>query len=230
MKPYYQEGNVTIFNADFRDVLPQLEAEDLILADPVWPNNSVDRFRSIDPYHLFSELCSCLPSRSRRFVVHLGCDSDIRFLSPVPPRLPFLRVCWLDYARPSYKGRLLYTGDVAYVFGEPPAYIPGRQVMSGMCRSSRSDKLFHRHSEQKRKDFIRREAAAGILHPSPRRLEHVKWLVHQFSDTQVIDPCMGSGTSLVAAKHLGRAAIGIELEEMDCELAVKRLAQEVLPL
>jgi site-specific DNA-methyltransferase (adenine-specific) len=69
-------------------------------------------------------------------------------------------------------------------------------------------------------------------HPCPKPIEWMRWLVNFVSleDETVIDPFMGSGTTLRAAKDLGRKAIGIEIEERYCEIAARRLAQEVMAL
>jgi site-specific DNA-methyltransferase (adenine-specific) len=69
-------------------------------------------------------------------------------------------------------------------------------------------------------------------HPCPKPLDVWKRILLRVSPVEgelVLDPFMGSGTTLRAAKDLGRKAIGIEIEERYCEIAAKRLAQEVLP-
>ena len=75
-------------------------------------------------------------------------------------------------------------------------------------------------------------AAEENGHPCPKPIEWMLWLVGLASEEgeTILDPFMGSGTTLVAAKQLGRKSIGIELEEKYCEIAAKRLQQEYLPL
>ena len=67
-------------------------------------------------------------------------------------------------------------------------------------------------------------------HPTQKPRNLIMDLLSKGSCEYVLDPFMGSGTTLRAAKDLGRKAIGIEIEEKYCEIAAKRMAQEVLPL
>jgi len=168
-----------------------------------------------------------LPSLTTRLVVQLGCDSDPRFLEGVPKSLPFFRVCWLDYVRCSYKGRLLYTGDVAYAFGEPPPAAVGQMVIPGKCTSWKSDSMFVQKrgkKRQKNKWFTRTEGDTPE-HPTPRRLQHVAWLVKWFGGSVVMDPFMGSGTTGVACIQTGRKFIGVECEESYCAIAKRRIQE-----
>ena len=79
--------------------------------------------------------------------------------------------------------------------------------------------------------FARRVTTYEKEHPTQKPVELMHWCLNFAPDAQtILDPFMGSGTTLRAAKDLGRKAIGIEIEERYCEIAVNRLRQEVLNL
>ncbi len=222
--PFYCDEYVTLYHGDCREVLPAIEHGDTCIVDPVWPNSVFPLVK--DPAALFAEAAALL--RVQRLVVHLGCTSDPRFLAGVPASLPFLRVCWLEYAAPSYRGRLLIGSDVAYAWGMPPSSRPGRRVLPGRCMAKKNDtKDWHTGRGHGTSDGIEYDK---LPHPSPRRLEHVQWLVNVFAEACIIDPFCGVGTTLLAAKSHGLRAIGIEREERYCEMAAQRLRQEMLAL
>lgn len=209
MQPYYEQDGIQIYLGDCREILPSLSADTLI-TDPVWPNASVPLAGFDDPEGLLrAALVNAGPLA--RVAIHLGCDSDPRFLRAVDYRWPFFRVASLEIVRVGYKGRLLMTGDFAYLFGVPPVSRKGAHVIPGKCVDA--------DSGGKQAD-----------HPCPRKLKHVEWLVSWWSEPSdtILDPFMGSGTTLVAAKRLGHKAIGVEVDERYCETAAKRLAQRVL--
>ncbi len=210
MEPYYTEPGITIYHGDAREILPTLGKVDAVITDPVWPNSHPSLFGSDKPVEMFREVMPLIATS--RVALQLGCDSDPRgFLDVIP--LPLFRIAWLEYSAPFYKGRLLYTGDVGYLFGAPPASRPGGRVIPGRC--------IHVTGSEDKPD-----------HPCARAYTHVRWLVNYWSGEgeTIIDPFVGSGTTLHAAKNLGRKAIGIDIEERFCEQAVKRLRQEVLAI
>lgn len=212
MTPYYQEGGVTLYRGDAREILPILtEPVEAVIVDPVWPNAVASLSGSDDPKGLFDDCVRLLPDGARRLVVHLGCDSDPRFLSGLDARRwPFLRALHLRYSCPHYKGRMLYTHDVAYSFGEYPPPKKGRTVIPGeFCQT---------HSARRTQG-----------HPCPRRLQHVAWLVRFWAgEGPVLDFAAGSGATLLACKEAGIPAVGIEISREFCDLAISRLGQHML--
>lgn len=213
MTPYYEHAGITIYHGDCREILEMIEPTPVIITDPVWPNCPPGKITGHDrPYELFDEFCGLITEATYRLVVVMRNDCDPRFLAPVPSRLRFLQVMWCQYVIPGYLGRVLGGNECAYVFGRPIRFCEGRQVIPSVSPKAQPGD----------------RPANG--HPMSRALVHQSFIVNWCSDPEetILDPFMGSGTTLRAAKNHGRRAIGIEIEERYCEIAAKRLSQEVM--
>ena len=211
MKPYYEKDGIVIYLGDCREILPQLGPADAMITDPVWPNVPDGMFPDVsNPERLFASVVGLV--EAKRLVVVLRGDSDPRFLRAVPDCWPFFRTQILPYVMPGYLGRKLGGDEIAYSFGSPIPSREGQRVIPEYAQKVQPDG----------------RSANG--HPCSRALGHMTFLVRWWSEPgeTIYDPFMGSGTTLRAAKDLGRQAIGIEIEERYCEIAAKRLAQEVM--
>ncbi|WP_147279887.1 DNA methyltransferase [Legionella worsleiensis] len=209
-------GESTLIHADARKI-DLNQSVNVILTDPVWPNALESLIGSHDPYTLLSESLAHLSQfleTNGRIIIQLRCDSDPRILNAVPKLYSFLRTVSLPYALPSKQGRILITGDVAYIYGSPPKSRKGNHLLPGQphsdfCPPAQPEKY---NSE----------------HPCPRNLTHVEWLIEKFTnpDDIILDPFMGSGTTAVAALNRGRKFIGIEIEKKFIALSEKRIRNQ----
>lgn len=210
MKPYYDHAGVTIYHGDCREILPGLPSIEVLVTDPVWPDTGmVDLAGHEDPYGLFADMWKAFSKLPPRAAIQVACYSDPRFFACVPLEMRFFRYVHLEMAKRSYRGRLLITGDMAMLFGPPPRSRPGLRVVPGYCMDT--------SNTGRRND-----------HPAHRRIKHVEYLVYIWSDIEetILDPFAGSGTTLLAAKSLGRKAIGIEIEERFCEMAADQVSRQ----
>jgi hypothetical protein len=214
--PYYEQSGVTIWHADCRDVLPI--PCDVIVTDPPYGigwSRGIDHARNSKSH---DGIANDGDTSARDFVLELMRHTPAivfgSFYAPQPSRLKQVLV----WAKPSDAG---VVGSVTgYRRDSEPIYLvgpwPKRAVRwSGVLRSAQ--------------DSIS-AVATETGHPHTKPLDLMRQLVGAAPTGIVLDPFMGSGTTLVAAKFHGREAIGIEIEERYCEIAAKRLSQEVLQL
>lgn len=206
-KPYYEKDGIVIYNADCREILPYLPKVDLVLTDP--------------PYNVGMEYCD----GDMRKDYKAWCEE---WFSQLPRPLVFTPgtvnlALWHEIEIPTWVCAWLKPNQAS------PNALGGFNVWEPILIYG---KLGKRLGHDAWRDIIPTASRMHEFdHPCPKDLPAWSGIVQRVSniDDTILDPFMGSGTTLVAAKQLGRRAIGIEIEEKYCEIAVKRLAQDVLP-
>ena len=203
---------VKIIVGDALKEVPKLApgSVDCVITDPVWPGAPDSMFPECnDPHGLLADTLMGLPTGVKRVVIIMRSDQDPRFLTAVPAKWPFFGIKWMYYALPGYYGRRLGGSEVAYCFGDPIKFAPGRQVIPSMCE-------------------YKAQSTKKNGHPCPRHIDHMRWLVKWWSDPgeTILDPFCGSGTIVLAAKNHGRDAIGIEINPEYAEMARQRIRDD----
>lgn len=147
-----------------------------------------------------------------------------------------------EAASPETLCRCLAVCREAVIWGGNYMYLPtprsGWFVWDKGQRIDQSDgELAWTTSERALRIFTLNRAALatdGAVHPTQKPEALMRWCITQMELVRpirsILDPFMGSGSTLVAAKRLGRTVTGIELNERYCEIAAQRLQQECLPL
>jgi site-specific DNA-methyltransferase (adenine-specific) len=218
LKPYYDHAGITIYHGDCREILPTLQCADLLLTDPPYGiglDTDNSRFsggsagnvakrgngvRSANGQPIVGDDVPFNPT----FLLAYGEHQVIWGWNHYPDKLPHgACLVWLKRYDEAF-GSFLSDAEMAWMSKGVGVY----------CRRDLSNNSIALHRD----------------HPTQKPVSLMAWCLSFFPQAStILDPFMGSGTTLRAAKDLGRRAIGIEIEERYCEIAAKRLSQEVFP-
>lgn len=220
-KPYYDHGGITLYLGDCREILPTLGKFDLLLTDPPWgvqvETNNASKGRGWRPYDTGCRALDlpAVAGDDKPFdpapLLTLAESCVLWGANNYASKLPD-SPCWLAWDR---KDRRAADSDITDV--ELAAVIGHRFKTVRLFRHMWAG--FQRDSE----------VGTKVLHPTQKPVVLMSWCLSFFPEAKtVIDPYMGSGPVAKACKDRGLRYVGIELVEKYCEIAVKRLAQEVL--
>jgi DNA modification methylase len=195
--PYYEQDGITIYHGDSKEFLPLMSSADLILTDPPYGVGKAawdDEF----PVWWFEDAARIAPI--------MGLMPGVVNLLRCPRVIDRLKYRWtlaVHICNGMTRGAMGYGNWIpCLVYAADGAKIYKHASDVGRVALGRSKKPDH---------------------PSPKPYEVMQWLVERLPGTLILDPFMGSGTTLLAAYNSGRQAIGIEIEEKYCEIAANRL-------
>jgi site-specific DNA-methyltransferase (adenine-specific) len=218
--PYYADEWVTLYHGDCRDVLPTLEPVDLVLTDPPYGINYVSNHNV---------------GRGTTPITNDGARLSIALQRTVIPLLRARHVLWFTRwdvwpdvwmeLGPWFPLRGLLVWDK----GDPgmgdlkhwgPSYELIASAGYGEIAGGRDQSVLR----------YPKPPQSSRWHPTEKPQRLLQYLVGKLAAATVLDPFAGGGSSLLAARHVGAKAVGIEVNEAYCETIARRLSQDVLPL
>lgn len=209
MKPYYQDSAVTIYHGDCREVVPTLGRFDLLLTDPPYGvafEGKATKFHGPQGGYLSGD------SDAGPSVVKMAIEQCERGIVFTGNRLMH------DYPKPRDIGCVYCPGGAGV---GPWGFVCFHSILFYGKRPG---------GPTSPSSFTSNAISEKNGHPCPKPIEWLTWAVAIGSEPGevLLDPFAGSGTTGRAAKDLGRKAVLIEREEKYCEIAARRMGQEVL--
>ena len=228
MTPYYADAHVAIYHGDCRDVLPALVGRvDAVLTDPPffmpathyqsrveWQRSWSDTSVLASFWSVVLEVTLPRLRRTGHFLAFCNGDSYPVFYPEMYRRFDFLKSLVWD------KGHV----GLGRVW---------RNQHELLIAARWSEAVFVEDGDLRADVFtFKATPSADREHPVEKPEALLRWLLAPVVPRGgcVLDPFMGSGTTLYAAKQMGLRAIGIEGEERYCEVAARRCSQEILPV
>jgi DNA modification methylase len=208
MKPYYEHGGITIYHGDCREILPSLGRFGLLLTDP--------------PYVIGASAGTGKYGREKWTATDSGWDFA------VPTAAELTALCEATDRQIIWGGNYFALPPTRnYFIWDKGAGFKGRDFAEcelAWCSWDANARIFAR-------DPLASGDYRGKTHPTEKPVALMKWCIaRSITAGPILDPYAGSGTTGVAAKDCGMEAVLVEREERYCEIAAKRLSQEVLAL
>jgi DNA modification methylase len=209
--PYYADDQVTLYHGDALEVTDWLAA-DVLLADPPYGIRYSSGARRAT---LAASICGDEDTHVRDAI-----------LAAWAPRPALVFGTWRIPKPSGTRARLVWDTKGALGMGDLSIpWKPSDQEIYVLGRGFTGK----RTNNVLRFAPVQSMARGGRTHPHEKPVPLVLELLSKCPPGVVADPTSGVGSTLVAAKLLGRKVIGVEVEERYCEIAAKRLAQDVLP-
>jgi site-specific DNA-methyltransferase (adenine-specific) len=223
MKPYYEDEHVTLYHADSRELLPEL------------PLSGVDMLCTDPPYAAAAATVTTGMGKAKWG----GNWGDMSLVSLLAEQALNSQVIADEHQVFWFADHLSYAALIPTFFRRYPLVqnvVWDKDMMGvGAAFRKQTELIIYARTtgapnpaSKSLRDLVRiKPDYASKEHPAAKPLPLMEHLLGETSWRLALDPFAGSGTTLLAAKRLGRRAVGVEIEERYCEVAARRLSREL---